>query len=103
MYVGQKIVCVNVRHWPRGFGYKPTLPKKGSVYTIRAIVPCRVLYGLDEDGLHLVEIVNPTQVSIFKFELAFRMSRFRPVHTTSIEVFEKMLEPVPAKRDLEPV
>lgn len=30
-----------------------------------------------------------------KREKAFRMSRFRPVRTTNIEVFTRMLEPVP--------
>lgn len=98
-HVGQKVVCVNTRNWPRD-SYRPTLPKRGAVYTVRAIVPCRG-QGYDEDGIRLAEIVNPT-LSLrcpngqrIWTELAFRMSRFRPVRTTSIEVFTQMLESVP--------
>jgi hypothetical protein len=86
----------------------PTLPQKGVVYTIRAIVPCRALFGRDEDGLHLVEIVNPTwrftlprKSEWIRGELAFRISRFRPVRTTNIDVFTKMLEPVPVRELVE--
>src|SRR5262245_24665425 len=95
-FVGQKVTCVNDRNWPHWseYGYTPTFPRKGSVYTVRAIVPC-VVRGHDEDGLHLVEIVNPTQTAKegSMFELAFRMSRFRPLRATNIDLFLEMLEP----------
>jgi hypothetical protein len=99
-HVGQRVVCVNGRNWPapRQFGdYTPTHPKQGEVYTVRAIV-LKTLEGYDEDGLHLVEIVNPTRTKRdgSTFELAFRMSRFRPVRTTKIDVFLRTLEPEPA-------
>jgi hypothetical protein len=86
-------------NWPRRskFSYVPTFPRKGSVYTVRAIAP-RVVHGHDEDGLHLVEIANPTRTRKdgSLLELAFRMSRFRPLRTTNIDVFLEMLEPVPS-------
>ena len=105
LHLGQKVICVRDSNWPRGpYGYTPTLPQKGVVYTIRAIVPCRALFGRDEDGLHLVEIVNPTlprKSGWVNGELAFRISRFRPVRTTSIDVFTKMLKPVPVSEPAE--
>ena len=96
-YVGQKVVCVKDRRYPGGYPYVPKLPKQGCVYTIREIVPCRA-QGYDEDGMRLVEIINPVRIHSFplgrrKSELSFRLSRFRPVHTTNIDVFLKMLEP----------
>ena len=104
LYVGQKVVCVNDR--PRGDGLRPlyartTIPKVRGVFTIRDIFDCTV-YGYDEPGLLLVEIVNPVlpyiapagQVRCEQFWLAWR---FRPLPTTSIDIFTKMLEPVPVR------
>jgi hypothetical protein len=98
-HVGQKVVCVNDQAWPRAYGYTPKLPKCGVIYTIRAIIDCRA-WGYDEDGLLLAEIVNPKRIHVTRFrprlsEVKFRMSRFRPVRTTNIDVFLKMLEPDP--------
>ena len=97
-YVGQKVVYVNDRQIPGGYGYVPNVPKLGCEYTIRQIVACRAL-GYDEDGLRLVEVVNAPHVhqcpwGTHKSELSFRSSRFRPVRTTSIDANLKKLEPV---------
>jgi hypothetical protein len=101
--VGQRVVCVNTSRWPRWlwrFGFKLTLPKQGGVYTVRAIYAGRA-DGRNEDGVWLVEIVNPTLLlkapngRLSTTELAFRMSRFRPLRTTNIDVFTAMLEPAP--------
>jgi hypothetical protein len=102
-FVGQKVTCVNDRNWPLASnfpGYTPTFPRKGAVYTVRAIA-LRIMRGYDEDGLHLEEIVNPvltikSDTGTRESELAFRMSRFRPLRATNIDVFLEMLEPVPA-------
>ena len=104
-HVGQKVICVNDLGNTSGYTYGPTLPKRGSVYTIREIVP-RGAYGYDEDGLFLVEIVNPLCIHLFpsgpmKGELQFRVSRFRPIRTTSIDVFLAMLEPTPVHGPVE--
>jgi hypothetical protein len=90
LYVGQRVVYVDDRRKNLITHPHETLPKLGSVYTVRDIIPCRALYGDDEDGLYLVEIVNPVRI---KYELAFRVSRFRPVQTTNIDVFLRMLKP----------
>jgi hypothetical protein len=74
-------------------------PKKGGIYTVREVFDARP-YGFNHDGLLLEEIVNPVldyiapagPVRCEQFFLAFR---FRPLRATSIEVFQKMLEPVP--------
>ena len=74
------------------------LPTRGAIYTVREIVPC-MARGFDEDGLHLVEIVNaprqwrPLTGERRVAELSFRISRFRPVRGGNIDVFLKMLEP----------
>jgi hypothetical protein len=102
-FVGQKIICVNASNWPRWTESddRPTLPMKGSVYTVRAIAP-RIIDGHDEDGLHLAEIVNPVRDGrspngVWKrSELAFRQSRFRPLRASNIDVFLEMLEPAPS-------
>jgi hypothetical protein len=108
-FVGQKVTCVNDRNWPHRskFGYAPTFPRKGSIYTVRAIAP-RIIHGHDEDGLLLAEIVNPplvfqsadgtreSELAFRESELAFRKSRFRPIRATNIDVFLEMLEPEPA-------
>jgi len=101
LYAGQKVLCLDNRCRGSGSWEHEVLPKNGAVYTIRAIVPCRVEYGLDEDGLLLAEIVNQPRLystprGPVTRELAFRVSRFRPVRTTNIEVFQKMLEPLSA-------
>jgi hypothetical protein len=86
--VGQKVVCVRDSRWPPCESYVPTLPKKGFIYTIRAIVPCKAL-GFNEDGMLLEEIVNPVRLlysprlGFAEGELKFRISRFRPVRTTA--------------------
>ena len=95
--VGQRVVCVDDRREALDAYALETLPKRGSIYTIREIVPCKV-FGFDEDALRLVEIVNPALEYLapsgsVTHELAFRISRFRPVRTTSIDVFLEMLEP----------
>jgi hypothetical protein len=100
-FVGQRVVCVNARRWPRGLVRFATLPKEGTIYTVRALLPESAFpkgtfVGPAEDALHLFEIANPVRrIGGRKFELAFRVSRFRPVRTTNIDVFLRMLEPVP--------
>ena len=92
---GQHVVCLNDQFVAAHLSQK--LPTRGAIYTVRAVVPC-MARGHDEDGLHLVEIVNaprqwcsPTGPRVT--ELCFRISRFRPVRAGNIDVFLKMLEP----------
>ena len=96
--IGERVVCVNARNWPR-YPDPVTLPTEGAVYTIRGTVDCHGL-GYDEDGLLLEEIVNPACLrdlpsGPFRGEVCFRVSRFRPLRTTSIDAFKAMLQPAP--------
>jgi hypothetical protein len=100
-HVGQHVVCIDDRPRPgvRAGRGDERLPKKGITYTIRELVPGAPL-GLG-DGVLLEEIVNPVRwytapSGPVRIELYFRVYRFRPVRDTSIDVFVKMLEPVPA-------
>jgi hypothetical protein len=100
-HVGQKVVCIDVSSHKQKGHLRPTYastvtPTLGGVYTVRDIFDASV-YGHDEPGLLLVEIVNPVRRYISlagpceceQFFLAFR---FRPVRTTNVDVFTKMLE-----------
>ena len=68
-------------------------PKEGGIYTIRAVGTDGVTVGV-----LLEEIHNPHGVvwpDGTVRETGFFSHRFRPAKTTSIEVFEAMLAPVP--------
>ena len=110
-HVGQKVVCVNISPRPGVRGLHPqhgdeVTPWKGHVYTVRAVFDARP-HGYDQDALLLEEIVNPVRryiapAGVVEVEQFFLVFRFRPVRTTSIEVFTRMLVPTPA-REVEPV
>jgi hypothetical protein len=108
-HVGQRVVCVDLsprrKYLHHAVWVAPfAMPKRGGVYTVRDVFDAR-RYGFDQDGLLLEEIINPVldyvapagHVRIEQFFLAFR---FRPLRTTSIEAFHKMLEPVPPSAEL---
>jgi len=89
-YVGQRVAYIGKEYGKAGFGWE-TLPKKGPVYTIRAVT----VRG-SEEGLLLNEIVNcPAMYGDGIYEAAFPSELFRPVveRKTSIEVFTAMLNP----------
>jgi hypothetical protein len=92
--VGQRVVCIDDRipHTHK-FHKGEVQPTRGTIYTIREIVPPTVRYP--EEGLYLAEIVNPPRKlrSGRYVELIFRPYRFRPVRSTSIDVFLQMVEP----------
>ena len=78
------------------------VPAEGYVYTVRAVLDARP-YGFDCDALLLEEVVNPVMAhttapvagAVFEVEVFFLAWRFRPLHDANIEVFTRMLEPVP--------
>ena len=87
-YVGQKVVCVDDRPEPglRWTGPRPTV---GEVYTVGG------QFYLNLRGrqcMHIVEIKNAAPGNA-----GFLCARFRPLRTTNIDVFRKMLEPQPVK------
>lgn len=96
-HIGQKVVCIggmsaDERKAGRYGHGTETVPQKGSVYTIR----CIVAFG-NTTMLYLSEIVN--QPKAYRFpdgidrvtEPPFEAKYFRPVKTTSIEIFRAML------------
>jgi hypothetical protein len=65
----------------------------------RSVLPYKRQGLYTEDGVRLVEIVNRPRrwrspTGWRDTELAFRISRFRPVRSTNIDVLLQMLEPV---------
>ena len=98
-YVGQRVVCVCVqfskeRAWRN---VVRVFPKHGAIYTIRSICEAGDLIGFCFE-----EFVNPPgHFSRGIVEPAFDSRRFRPVRTTSIQVFRELLVPNPEReRDL---
>jgi hypothetical protein len=103
--VGQHVVCVDMT--PRARGLSPTyadtrFPVVGGIYTIRRIYDARPL-GHDDLAILLREVRNRPRpymsatgrdVRCEQFWLGFR---FRPVRPTSIDVFRRLLESVPAE------
>jgi len=81
-YVGQKVRCVNDRFPAAVFEWGSSLPRKGEVYTIRAIrsVPC-AFSGAISPAFLLEELSNPYD------RLHFNPHRFVPANPT-----EKSLE-----------
>ena len=74
--------------------YVPNRPVKGGVYTIRGFDID--LFDPDEPAVYLEEMVNPECDYLYgRQEGSFYAHRFRPVRTTSIDVFTAMLAPTP--------
>jgi hypothetical protein len=88
---GMKVVCVDDA-FEGGSGHE-VLPVKGRVYTVREMLWCDYWMA---PHVRLVEIVNPGfEYLSGTHEPSWYVRRFRPVKTTSIEVFLNMLEPEP--------
>ncbi len=102
--IGQRIVCIDASP-NKGGGLFPTwagtrLIETGRIYTIRRMFNARP-FGHDDVAILLEEVRNRPRpytcargytVRCEQFWLGFR---FRPLRTTSIEIFTRMLEPVP--------
>lgn len=88
--IGQKIVCVDdmrrKKHAP------PIALKRGTIYTVRACVGGETPYP--KPGILLEELRSPVS-SKHGVEWAFYADRFRPIQTTNIDTFLKMLDPTP--------
>lgn len=101
---GQKVVCINDDFPPEARKLFVDFPKKGSVYTVRAMYIGRGSYFRHESGqkdgeigLLLEEILNPRDPSLKKGlngELGFNSERFAPLETDSEEMTEEREEVV---------
>lgn len=91
---GQRVVCIDDEFAPWVFDIYKALPKKNSVYTVRAVAPGRsnptfgfdaearmIMTGADFDILVLLaELHNPDDPhSSVKQELGFKGERFAPM------------------------
>src|SRR5262245_26979133 len=88
-HVGQKVVCIADCN-----GSVPVHTiKRGDVLTIREIqADCLRQSGVTMGGLRFIEIVNEATPTYFgMFEADYDPDKFRPLRTTSIEVFRQML------------
>ncbi len=101
--IGQKVVCINdslnVCHTSK----LPII--KGEVYTITGFgdpdaAPCLVLAGVPNIFKEHIDL-NKNYGTTYPVDIGWRADRFRPVKTTSIDVFTAMLNKQPS--DLETV
>ncbi len=91
----QKVVCVDGR-FPLGIEkLYGELPKEGSTYTIRDIVPGVGLTGEEgEIAIYLIEIKGP--LNAHGIERGFRAERFAPLETIEEEAEEELPMEMPA-------
>ena len=91
----QKVVCIDGR-FPLGIGkLYHELPKEGSTYAIRDIVPGIGLTGDEgEIAVYLCEIKGP--LNAHGIERGFRADRFAPLQTVVEEAEEELLVGLPA-------
>ena len=76
--VGELVVCVDDRFTPTAFEMCLQLPRKGEVYTIRAVIVAQH-HRRHRTGGQLVELVTPIQHPPWNGEPGFIASRFKPL------------------------
>ncbi len=94
-HVGQMVVCINGDFVDKCWRMVPHMPVKSRIYVLRGVV----LGWYRPHGVYLVveELINPA----IKWsdgttsEPHFLAARFRPVRTTDISIFRKMVEKLP--------
>lgn len=94
-HIGMKVVYIY--DGPIGrYNYNELHPEIGNIYTIRGFHP-------SGKSIVLEEIVNKKHLynchTVFG-EVYFYLTSFRPLITTSIEIFERMLQPAPKEKAL---
>ena len=87
-YVGQMVVCIGTDVT----GGPPPHPTKGCIYTISGF--CLKDHESGNVGVYLEEIPDHTDDLAGGWCSCFRKHDFRPVKTTNIEIFKKLVEPV---------
>jgi len=113
---GQKVVCINDAWSQSTLSWYSSLPKKGSVYTVRAVMPGRGNQQLsppykftEEIAILLEELINPAYgPEGRKVEAGFNAERFSPLEElTEEQIMEMSAEvkkpvKVPAKPKMVP-
>jgi hypothetical protein len=102
---GQKVVCINDEFSPLALELFSQLPKKGRIYTVRAVYVGRGNLTREgsgqqdgEIGLLLEELVNPRDPALktgLNGELGFNSERFAPLQSqTATEEWEEAREEI---------
>lgn len=101
---GQKVICINDEFPAEARKLFVDFPKKGSVYTVRAVYIGRGSYFRHESGKRdgeigvlLEEVVNPRDPSLrqgLNGELGFNSERFAPVQADEQEIGEEHEEEI---------
>jgi hypothetical protein len=114
---GQKVVCINDEFEPWVFDLYRSLPKKGRIYTVRAVGVGRSnpKFTVNDDAeIHLKEaefdilillqeLLNPDDPhSSVKQELGFRSERFAPLQEDTEETEKHELVGAGKAREFEP-
>ena len=114
---GQKVVCINDDFEPWVYDLYRALPKKGRIYTVRAVGVGRSnpKFTVDDDAkiqmkeaefdilILLQELLNPDDPhSSVKQELGFRSERFAPLQEDTEEAREHELVGTGKAREFEP-
>lgn len=91
-YPGQKVVCIDDSMNPETVNYTPCRPRKGEVYTVRAIHKEAHIEGY---GVYLEELPNPSMIwaDSDEREWPFRATRFRPVVDHGSKLTTEQFEP----------
>jgi hypothetical protein len=90
-HVGQKVVCVDTSPaWPHRRGNAAPI-SKGLVYTIREVGLTNPADPAELPCVRLCEVLHGNDAPIWAH-------RFRPVRTTSIEIFQQMLVNPPKEK-----
>ena len=90
--VGDLVVCVNDKFASYPDHRVPNIPNAGMIYTVREFIPAFDYTRIGpQEAIRLEEIINPPyHWSSGLYEYAFATHRFRPVHKSSIEIFQQI-------------
>jgi hypothetical protein len=87
---GQQVVCVNAQPVPELFNMDLGWLRERAVYTVHAVVLARDVFGRPDEGLLLREIDCDKR--------AYSACRFRPVQDKKLDVFRRLLAPMPKQK-----
>lgn len=95
--IGAKVVCINDTFPPAILNYMKNLPKKGSVYTVRDIIPANDWNGGETAAVLLAEVRNAPAPHRKQWgECGFAVDRFRELDELTDEERAAIAEKEPA-------
>jgi hypothetical protein len=87
---GSQCVCIDAQPRADLFNMDLDRLREKAVYTVHAVVLARDVFGRPDEGLLLREIDCDKR--------AYSACRFRPVQDKKLDVFRKLLAPMPKKK-----